>query len=140
MTPVKRVKISCLSCGIPLLIRERQFGVTKYCSHKCYWRSLLGKEPWNKGNGDAPWCERVKKLKAWAIWRTAVFKRDDYTCQDCGVRGGRLVPDHVKPKSLYPELVFDVNNGRTLCDDCHRKTDTYGWKLWNYRKKLSVVN
>lgn len=26
-----------------------------------------------------------------------------------------------------PDL-WDINNGRTLCLDCHRKTDTYGRK------------
>jgi hypothetical protein len=28
----------------------------------------------------------------------------------------------------WPELRFDVGNGRTLCFDCHKKTPNYGYK------------
>jgi hypothetical protein len=69
-------------------------------------------------------------------WRRAVLKRDRYTCVFCGDRnhkgrGSRIVlnVDHIQPFALYPELRFDVNNGRVLCIDCHRKTDTYGFRI-----------
>lgn len=60
------------------------------------------------------------------IWRNAVFSRDDWTCQHCKVRGGVLHADHIKPYATHPDLRLDVDNGRTLCPPCHRKTDTYG--------------
>jgi hypothetical protein len=60
-------------------------------------------------------------------WRRAVFARDNYSCVLCGIgREGIIQADHVKPYSLYPEVRTDINNGRTLCTACHRKTDTYG--------------
>ncbi len=62
------------------------------------------------------------------LWRTAVFTRDDHTCQGCGVRGGTLRADHIKPWHSHPECRYDVDNGRTLCDGCHKKTPTYGRK------------
>lgn len=60
------------------------------------------------------------------FWRELVFEKDDYTCVFCGVRGGRLQADHIRPWNLFPELRYEIENGRTLCISCHRKTDTYG--------------
>jgi hypothetical protein len=54
-------------------------------------------------------------------WRTSVFKRDDYTCRDCGVRGCYLEAHHVELFSICKELIFEVKNGITLCKKCHEK-------------------
>lgn len=55
-------------------------------------------------------------------WRKAIFSRDDYTCQICTVRGTYLEADHIKPWAFFPELRFELSNGRTLCRPCHDKT------------------
>lgn len=60
------------------------------------------------------------------LWREAVFKRDDWTCVWCFKRGGDLEADHIKSFANHPELRFVLDNGRTLCIPCHKKTDTYG--------------
>lgn len=65
-------------------------------------------------------------------WRTAVFVRDNHTCQECGVRGGYLEADHIKPWCAFPEFRYDINNGRTLCRPCHIKQDTHGTKALKY--------
>lgn len=63
------------------------------------------------------------------LWREAVFARDNYACIWCGDdRGRNLEADHIKPFSLFPELRFAIDNGRTLCRPCHHKTDTWGRK------------
>ena len=72
------------------------------------------KAPWEKTNKELRNTAQYKK------WRTLVFKRDDYTCQHCGIRGGELNAHHVKPFAKYKNLRYDVDNGLTLCVECHR--------------------
>lgn len=100
-----------------------------------------GITPWNRGkridmkkyksygNWQGGKTEEAKRLRNsidYALWRTAVFMRDDYICQECGDKGGKLEADHIKPFALYPELRFAIDNGRTLCELCHKQTETYG--------------
>lgn len=52
-------------------------------------------------------------------WRTAVFDRDNYTCQICEQYGGVLHADHKIRWADNEELRYNVDNGRTLCVACH---------------------
>ena len=55
------------------------------------------------------------------LWREAVFARDNYTCQKCGVMGGRLEAHHIQSFTEFPELRFAINNGITLLDKVHKE-------------------
>lgn len=108
---------------------------------------------WNKGK-KAPWCtgeknsmwkggistenNRVRQSLEYRLWRTAIFERDGYACIWCGAKNEKglgktvvLNADHIKPFYLFPELRFALDNGRTLCNSCHKTTDTFGYKLSN---------
>lgn len=65
---------------------------------------------------------------AYRAWRSAVFRRDNYTCRECGTTRD-IVADHIKSWRNYPSLRHDVKNGQTLCRTCHRKTPNYGGKV-----------
>lgn len=85
---------------------------------KCYlWKGGLTKKH-----------QAIRCSVEYKLWREAVFERDNYTCVWCGKRGGELNADHIKPFALFPELRFAIDNGRTLCRDCHITTETYGNK------------
>lgn len=94
--------------------------------------SKKGQTPWNKGLGMISTAnELARKTKQYRDWRKAVFERDNYTCQECGERGGELNADHIKQFAYHPELRYDITNGRTLCVGCHRNTNTWGFHATN---------
>lgn len=70
----------------------------------------------------------IRNSSEYAKWREQVFRRDDYTCQACGQHGGDLQADHELPFALYPDLRFEILNGRTLCVPCHKVTPTFGMR------------
>ena len=55
------------------------------------------------------------------IWRKKVFERDGYVCQQCFTKGNRLHAHHIQRFSEHPDLRFDVSNGITLCEKCHKE-------------------
>lgn len=97
-----------------------------------------GKNHYNWNGGITPEYNQIRASIEYKEWRASVFARDKYQCVLCGHKSKGTRPpdihaDHIKPFSLFPELRFDVNNGRTLCEPCHRKTDTWGFKIKNYK-------
>jgi hypothetical protein len=96
---------------------------------------IEGRHPTYKGGITSKNMSIRKSIES-KLWREAVFQRDDFTCQECSIKGGKLNADHIKPFSIYKKLRFDVDNGRTLCVECHRKTDTYGWSAVHQMNQL----
>jgi hypothetical protein len=84
--------------------------------------------------GVTPLVQLIRHSFKYRQWISDVFVKDDYTCQKCGERGVRLNAHHIK---LFSQILFDnkittlsqaleceklwnVNNGKTLCELCHK--------------------
>lgn len=74
---------------------------------------------------------KIRSGRKFRLWREAVFKRDNYTCQKCkDKKGGNLNAHHIKNFSNYLKLRFKVSNGITFCGKCHNK----------FHKKYDIKN
>lgn len=125
--------------------------------HRGNKNSMFGKHSWNygkkfpnkSGENNHSWKGEVTPLRKkirnsfeYRQWRSDVFERDDYTCVMCNKKGGELNADHIKSfSSILEEYklftiqdavkcqeLWNINNGRTLCISCHKKTPNYGGK------------
>jgi hypothetical protein len=61
-------------------------------------------------------------------WRKAIFERDGYTCCECGAKGN-LHAHHIIHWADSVDLRFDLDNGITLCLDCHAAKHTLNANL-----------
>mgnify|MGYP001603938722 CR=1 FL=1 len=135
-------KPKCKDCG------KRVSEYKRIRCLKCSIKHKIGKNAPNWKDGITSDYIKIRGCEKYKLWRESVFKRDGYTCMWCkDSRGGNLNADHIisfasileKLRFQYGienlfdnamkcELLWDINNGRTLCEDCHIKTDTYGGK------------
>lgn len=98
--------------------------------------SKSGKYHWNWRGGITDKNHKIRCSIKYKEWRTKILQRDKFSCVMCGYRSHKrkdIRVDHIKPFSLYPELRFDINNGRTLCIPCDIR---HGWSYSKYRRKI----
>jgi len=100
-------------------------------------RSLAHQERWKdrprKGNTRPYLSGEVKYRK----WRTAVFQRDNWTCQTCG-SNGFVEGHHIKSWANFPKLRYEINNGVTLCKKCHKEVNNEQREKEKYRLKRTT--
>jgi len=114
-------------------------------NHRKYCPSNMGaNNPQWKG-GRTALSKLIRTLPEYAKWRCEIFERDNFQCVHCGRRncvGDKVIihADHIDPlwklieqnsiKSTLDAIqccaLWNTNNGRTLCKECHKLTKTYG--------------
>jgi endogenous inhibitor of DNA gyrase (YacG/DUF329 family) len=107
----------CKNCGDIYTQYEWFEGRTKFCSTDCLgdWRS----NNWT-GEDSPVWKEvNAETEKFTTAERRQILERDNYTCQECGETEVKLNAHHINPAASYPKKAHDIDNGVTLCIDCH---------------------
>lgn len=88
--------------------------------------------------------ERDRSCQEYRKWRDGVFQRDHYRCRCCGGRGDRkhgVQAHHILNYSSNPEVRFSLDNGITLCYQCHTKFHSiYGKKDNNLSQLIAFLN
>src|SRR3990167_2970150 len=153
-----KTKFSCQSCSADMFLWPYEIGERKYCSRACRntahrtgkhcgpvtlakMSAARKKNPtllygaqnpsWKGGVTTAK--KKIRESPEYQLWREQIFRRDDFTCQRCGERGGKLNADHDLPFSVYPALRFELLNGVTLCVQCHALKSKTDWTLYDFR-------
>lgn len=132
-----KVEVVCFHCGKKFDKTKSQYEKHKFhfCSKECqqegYKKLLLGDNNPNY-NPSKPKEDREKhrNIPYYNEWVRKVFDRDNYTCRCCGDdKGGNLNAHHILNYSEHKYLRVDIENGITLCDECHKNFHkTYGYK------------
>lgn len=65
--------------------------------------------------------KEIRTSQAYKTWRNEVLKRDNYSCQSCGIAETQLQAHHIKQFAYDVAERFNVDNGITLCAECHKK-------------------
>jgi hypothetical protein len=95
---------------------------TIMCGHGCrycFYERNSGENCHLWNGGITPEDKKFRGSIEYKLWRKSVFVRDNYTCQACSKIGGKLHAHHIQNYSSYIELRTDINNGITLCENCH---------------------
>jgi len=98
---------------------------------------FCGENHWNWQDGKTSISEKIRKSIEYIDWRLSILSRDLFMCQCCG-KHSNLYAHHILPRRDYPELVFDINNGITLCKKCHETT--FGKEYLFIEKFLNIIN
>ena len=87
-----------------------------------------GENHYNWKNGKTELNDQIRQSLEYRTWKRLVLERANFTCEICGAKNMKglghsvyLQADHIKQFAFYPELRFDLNNGRALCLKCHKK-------------------
>lgn len=75
----------------------------------------------------------------WRRVRYEALRLHGGKCCLCGVtahQGAELHVDHIKPRSLFPELELDVNNLQVLCRDCNLGKSNLDDTDWRDKERL----
>lgn len=116
---------SCELCSIPFFCeRYIDYIRRKFCSRRCKdkGQDIRGENNpnWKGGITEENRVERSSKRHK--QWSQQILQRDDYVCQACGKRGGDLHAHHLLGFKLHRQYRYILENGITLCLQCHYPT------------------
>jgi len=73
----------------------------------------------NWKGGKTSTMDKLRNSAEYNEWRRLVFERDNYTCQCCNRKTHNNEAHHLNNFADFEDLRFNVNNGITLCTECH---------------------
>lgn len=91
---------SCKYCGV-----ENRSGENHY-------RWIGGKEAYD---------DRYRNSNDYKEWRLSVYSRDGFSCRRCNRAKVQLNAHHILNFYKFKDLRYEISNGITFCEKCHRE-------------------
>lgn len=102
------------------------------------WLDTSGEKNCNWKGGISKIDKLARLMPEYKQWRSNVFQRDLWTCQTCNEKGyvtahhiegfSKILKDNnikTTEEARNCQRLWDINNGVTLCEPCHKLTDNY---------------
>lgn len=125
-----KIPVQCDNCNTQLEVVYRVYRTHNhngkyYCNH-CSSKVLMTGENhwhWNPNRTEEERQDRHNGNKALINeWRKQVYQRDNFICQHCKRKSEHnLVAHHLNGFDKFINERYDVNNGITLCENCHKQ-------------------
>lgn len=146
----EKIKNTCLEkygCEHAVQSREVQEKIKNTCLDRygvpCYLNKDFSGENM-RGSNSPVWKGGISKLQnersgyEYINWRKAVFERDHFVCQCCGKAHRYLNAHHIYNWRDYEDLRYNLENGITLCEECHVKFHSMFGKRYNNQDQLDI--
>lgn len=124
--PAEIVIKNCEFCGKPF--ESKDYKNQRFCSHECANAMISSTREYQRGEKNPNWkggttnlIKSIRRSPEYQEWRRSVFSRDKYTCVSCKKVGGILHAHHIIPMSEDITKALEVDNGVSLCFECHQK-------------------
>ena len=125
-----KIPVQCDNCNAQLevvyrIYRAHNHNGKYYCNH-CSSKVLMAGENhwhWNPNRTEKERQNRRNGNKTLINeWRKQVYQRDNFICQHCKKQSEHdLVAHHLNGFDKFINERYDVNNGVTLCENCHKQ-------------------
>jgi hypothetical protein len=101
-----RTSINCDNCNSKIDKPKSHINENNnFCDESCYYEYLS--------------CNDERNSNKAKEWRNEIRNRDNWTCQDCGERREQIEAHHIEKWEENEELRFCIDNGVSLCLECH---------------------
>ena len=121
--------------------KDRKTGIVPKTAFKKRDNRITGKNNPNWKGGISSENHLIRAGIEFKLWHEAVFARDNWTCQKCGLKGERLCAHHINSFADCVELRTSIENGITVCKDCHQKFHRkYGYRKNNKEQIIEFLN
>lgn len=120
------IKFKHLECGREFYRQPQHFLSGCYCSH-CGIENRSGKNHYKYNHKLTDEDREKRDMQSGQLkkWRNLVYVRDAHTCQVCRKTGDTLNAHHLNSWNTDKENRFNVDNGITLCINCHKNFHTF---------------